>query len=624
MGSTPQSCPRATGFARRAKPVATTTTVPTPDNETPPPEDAQPPELSRSVDDIFERDHQEHADAATLETVLGSLLSLYPDAPVVALQADGVSIPVPESIALINNTVLEARTGMDLVVHADRVKLLTSWDHVLAKGSARCLVRLVDDPDVTVALYGLDLREAHGVVLTLFAPADASTGGSAVRVRRTPKPPPRFATMVKDERSFVVKIDDALSEILGWSAQEMEGHRSIEFIHPDDHALAIDNWMDMLASPGPGRRVRLRHRRRDGSWVWFEVTNHNLLDDAEQARVVAEIVDISEEMAAQEELRAREQLLDRLAEAIPLGLLQVDAAGEVVYTNDRLHEIVGVARAPGAREQLGAVVEADRPALMSALEDVLRDGRHTDVEVELRLPSTRELRFCSIGLRALTHEDGSISGAIVCVADVTDSSRMRDELKRRATFDELTGCHNRPSFMRVLEASIADAQPDSERAVMFVDVDRFKELNDRFGHAAGDELLRIIGGRLRDTVRGEDLVGRIGGDEFLVMCPGVGGPEAAMRLAERLARRLHECVRLADGSVSPQVSIGVAWSGRDGVDADALVALADTAMYESKRQRCGQPKLARAAADLTMHRASPNAPTRARRRSRRGSPHASA
>ena len=100
----------------------------------------------------------------------------------------------------------------------------------------------------------------------------------------------------------------------------MVGHRSIEFIHPDDHALAIDNWMEMLALPGPGRRVRLRHRRKDGSWVWFEVTNHNLLDDPDHGCVVCEIVDISEEMAAHEELRAREQLLDRLAEAIPLGL----------------------------------------------------------------------------------------------------------------------------------------------------------------------------------------------------------------------------------------------------------------------------------------------------------------
>ncbi len=354
------------------------------------------------VDEEFECERGEHADAQTLETVLESLLNLYPDAPVVALKADGIAVPVPASIPLRRNPVLEERTGLDLVVQEDRVRLLTSWDQVLAKGSARCLVHLVHQPEVTVALYGLDLREAHGVVLSLFAPADASAGGAAPTIARAPKRAPRFATMYKDERSFVVSIDEALTQILGWRAEEMEGHRSIEFIHQDDHALAIDNWMDMLASPGPGRRVRLRHRHRNGAWVWFEVTNHNLLDDPERACVIAEIVDISEEMAAQEELRAREQLLDRLAEALPLGLLQVDAAGEVVYTNDRLHEIVGVARVASAAEQLGAVVEADVRALHGALEDVLRDGRHTDVEVELRLPSTHELRFCSISLRALT------------------------------------------------------------------------------------------------------------------------------------------------------------------------------------------------------------------------------
>jgi diguanylate cyclase (GGDEF)-like protein/PAS domain S-box-containing protein len=562
------------------------------------------------VDEAFESEHNEQLDAASLDRVLRSLLGLYPDAPVIALKADGISIAVPDSIPLIGNPVLVARTGLELVVAEDRMKLLASWDQVLAKGSGRCLVHLIDRPEVMVALYGLDLREAHGVVLALFAPADASAGGSAVQVRRMPKPRPRFAAMVKDERSFVVAIDDALTQILGWSAEELVGHRSIEFIHPDDHALAIDNWMDMLTSPGPGRRVRLRHRHRDGSWVWFEITNHNLLEDPEGARVVAEIVDISEEMAAQEELRAREQLLDRLAEAIPLGLFQVDATGAVVYTNDRLHEIVGVPRVASAEEQLGTVLQDDRPALKRALDGVLGHGRHTDVEVQLRLPATRELRFCSISLRALTREDGAINGAIVCVADVTDSSRMRDELKRRATFDELTGCHNRASFMRELEANIAGDGPEMERAVMFVDLDRFKELNDRYGHAAGDELLRIFGQRLRETVRGNDLVGRVGGDEFLVMCPEVGGPAGAMRLAGRLAESLHERIRLSAGAVSMQVSIGVAWSAGAAVEADALVAQADAAMYQSKRQRRGEPKLAVSkVTDLSVRRAALQAST---------------
>ena len=108
------------------------------------------------MDAEFEAERGEHADAQTLDTVLESLLNLYPDAPVVALKADGIAVPVPESIPLRRNPVLEERTGLDLVVQEDRVRLLTSWDQVLAKGSARCLVHLVHQPEVTVALYGLD------------------------------------------------------------------------------------------------------------------------------------------------------------------------------------------------------------------------------------------------------------------------------------------------------------------------------------------------------------------------------------------------------------------------------------------------------------------------------------
>ncbi|MGH2865301.1 MAG: diguanylate cyclase domain-containing protein [Solirubrobacteraceae bacterium] len=577
---------------------------------TPLPPRSRSSESAGPFDEVFDVQRQERLDAQTVATVLESLVGRYPRASVAALKPDGVCVPVPESLALARNRVLEARSGLDLVVHEDRVRLLATWDRVLSTGAARCLVRLAHDAEATVTFYGLDLREVHGVVLVLFAPADTALD-AIVKAPQAPKPPPRFATIYKDERSFIVKIDEAVTQILGWSAEEMQGHRSIEFIHAEDHALAIDNWMEMLASPGPGRRVRLRHRRRDGSWVWFEVTNHNLLDDADHNMVVSEVVDISDEMAAHEELRAREQLLDRLAEAIPLGLFQVGAAGEIVYTNDRFHEIVGVKRVARWEEQLTNVIEPDLSRLKSALADVLRDGRHADVEVQLRLPVTRETRFCNISLRALSDEGGSVSGAIACVADVTDGARMRDELKRRATFDELTGCHNRASIMRALEFNISAAH-GAERAVMFVDLDRFKELNDRHGHAAGDELLRAVGERLRQTVRSEDVVGRIGGDEFLIVCPQVGGPDAAMILAQRLCGALHQPVALSAGDVLPQVSVGVAWSNCDRLDADALVAQADSAMYRSKHRRSGTPELAGAQPRASVRRSSPRTGARGR------------
>jgi diguanylate cyclase (GGDEF)-like protein/PAS domain S-box-containing protein len=539
------------------------------------------------ADDLLDQRHEGRLNAKLLESALVSLLARYPDAPVLATGQDGAAVPMPVSVPLNRNPVLQAHTGMDLIVPGDRVRLLSTWDKVLAGGAARCLLRPAADPDTTVTYFGFDLREDHGVLVAVVVPTD---GDARAMIQRAPGRPPlssRFARVSKDDAGVILTIDEAVTQIVGWSGEEIEGHRSIEFFHPDDHALAIDNWLEMLASPGVARRVRLRHRRRDGSWVWFEVTNNNLLDDPDYRCVVCEMVDISEEMA-------REQLLGRLAETVPVGLFQVDAKRQIVYTNDRLRCILGVEGATDAAAQLANVVQADRAALEHALDEVLGQGRDADIEVELRLPTGGGLRFCTVSLRALDHGDGTISGAIACVADVTDSTHMREELKRRATFDELTGCYNRPSVMHALEASVASGQRRADRAVMFVDLDGFKRVNDQGGHAVGDELLRLAADVLRSVVRSDDLVGRIGGDEFLVVCPEIGGAEQAMKLAERIAQALRKEVRLptVGAAVGLKASIGVAWSNGDGIGADTLVAQADRVMYESKHEGAGQPKLA--------------------------------
>ncbi len=283
----------------------------------------------------FDRSLPEHLDGHELEVALTSLVALYPDAPASALTPDGIMIAMPESVPLQRNPVLEARAGTDLLVF-DHL-LISAWERVLAEGAARCEFHPVGRPDVTGMLYMLDLWATHGAVVSIAVYDESDFEGHDEALQETFEVKPRFTTVVKDSRAIIIKIDEAATKILGWSAEEMEGQRSTEFIHPDDHPLAVDNWMQMLAVPGPARRVRLRHRRNDETWVWFEVTNHNLLGDPDDPRVVSEMVDITDEMAAHEELRAREQLLDQLAEAAPVGLLQFDAARNVVYTNDRLN-----------------------------------------------------------------------------------------------------------------------------------------------------------------------------------------------------------------------------------------------------------------------------------------------
>ncbi len=534
------------------------------------------PELDGKV---FEATGEVHANADSLEQTLRSLLAVYPQAAVGAMTSAGIYVPMPESIGLGEHQVLEGRSGLDLIGTADREAVLENWDRALNFGASRCTIHPQGYDEVI--LYALDLRERHGVVFTLLASTDPLAAAEPIESEPVVQRP-RFATIHKNELSFLVHVDEAIQQILGWSAEEMLGHRSLEFVHPDDHALAIDNWMQMLARPGPARRVRQRLQTKDGGWVWFEVTNHNLLADPGHEVVICEMVDITEEMSAHEDLRAREQLLDRLAETVPVGLMQVDSEMQIVYTNDRLHEILGSPRAETASQQLANIEPAGRLLIEEAFAGLLGEGIDAEVEVAVTGRPDGGVGHCQVSLRALTHEGGEISGAIACLVDVSDSIAMREELRRRATHDELTGCLNRAAITRALEENIEDAEPGEQRALLFIDLDGFKEVNDEHGHAAGDELLRAVAGHLRASIRAGDLVGRLGGDEFLVLCPGMDEPTARI-LADRLA------VSAAAGAVAHaaevRASVGISWSRGSEIDPETLLARADRAMYDVKRER---------------------------------------
>jgi len=525
-----------------------------------------------------------------VEATLAGLLDRHPAAAVCAIGADGISVAMPPSVDVAGHHIVGARSPIDLVVPEDRIAVISAWERSRTTGTAEThvSVRLVNEGHRTVGLHILNTQERHGVFLAVIVPTEeeGADGRAAFLLQEVSPVSPRFARVRQSEVGVFLEVDEAITRILGWSEEELVGMLSLEIIHPDDHELAIDNWMGMLASQGPVSRVRLRHHHRDGSWIWMEITNHNMLADPHYGCVVAEMMDISDEMAAHEALRAREQLLERLAEALPVGVVQVDADSRIVYTNNRLHDILGVPRASTVGEQMATVIPEDRFGLADAFEAVLSSRLDSDLEVRLQLSpdnEDKELRRCIFSLRALTSETGEVTGAIVCVADVTESARLRDELHIRATFDDVTRCHNRASTLAALETMLSETETSGRPAVIFVDLDRFKEVNDTFGHAAGDELLGVVARRLLRAVRAEDIVGRIGGDEFLVIRPGITDAQQAMKTANRLAGTFGHPVRLKSGAVSCRASIGVAWSSDPALDAEGLVAMADAAMYEAKR-----------------------------------------
>lgn len=170
--------------------------------------------------------------------------------------------------------------------------------------------------------------------------------------------------------------------------------------------------------------------------------------------------------------------------------------------------------------------------------------------------------------------------------EVTELSRLERELEHRANHDSLTGLANRDYLRVELQSAIDHAtQTEQNLALLYLDLDGFKFVNDRGGHDAGDRLLREVAVRLQQGVRGGDILARVGGDEFVALLPGCRDADAARSIAEALRARISQPFNLSPGMFQLDASIGIACFPTDGNDADTLLTHADSAMYAVKRQR---------------------------------------
>jgi diguanylate cyclase (GGDEF)-like protein/PAS domain S-box-containing protein len=404
--------------------------------------------------------------------------------------------------------------------------------------------------------------------------------------------------LTRDTLGLITYADPAISLVLGWRPEQIIGWGSIDLVHPDDQPAALAAWFEMMNNPGSTRSWRGRYRAADGRWRWVQTINSNHLNDPDHPNVETLMSPINPSyMGVEEELRAREQLLRRLAEALPVGVFQLDRDGRVTFTNDRFEEILGVPAAGHFVEQFAVVLPEDRSALTKALATVTADRPVDNLELRFKVktphPDFASTRVCQISLRALTDLNGSVTGAIGSLSDVTDSVELRRELQLRASTDGLTGCLNRTAVFELIDLALARAGEDRTGvAVIFIDLDRFKEINDGFGHAAGDQVLCMAAQRIRDTLRAGDSVGRIGGDEFLVICPGIPTVELAVPVADRVSEALRYPFVLGQTTFRIGASVGVAWAPPGSSSLDDLIARSDRAMYQSKHAGQGSVTVA--------------------------------
>jgi diguanylate cyclase (GGDEF)-like protein/PAS domain S-box-containing protein len=303
--------------------------------------------------------------------------------------------------------------------------------------------------------------------------------------------------------------------------------------------------------------------------------------------LIATARDISDRVHTERALRRSQEHIASVFRNASVGLNQSDTRGQYIQVNARFCEIVGRT----AEDLMGlSFEEISHPddAIDSAALDALRE-RGTPIVLEKRYirPDGSHV-WVRNSLSPARDEDGNFAGIVTVVEDIAERKEAEDRLRHMAYHDALTGLANRRHLNEQLTQALArTAQPCSSFAVLALDLDRFKAINDTLGHDAGDLLLAEVANRLKAAVRATDTVARIGGDEIVIVQSDVTQPEAARELARRLIDRIAEPFDIGGRTVKVGVSVGIATYPADGTTSIVLLQHADVALYRAKKDGRG-------------------------------------
>lgn len=324
--------------------------------------------------------------------------------------------------------------------------------------------------------------------------------------------------------------------------------------------------------------------RTDGQLVWVAAQAKVYRDaDGKPERLVAVLQDVSDRKRVEGELLAQRERLRMVQEVAGLHSVDWDVETDTLSWNADPAPLLGDPPAGGPYPPFADMVHPDDRSLYLARRAAALAGEGPASQ-EFRIVRTDgATRWLSVRQR-LGAGAGAKGRALLAVQDISE----REQLTYLAQHDSLTGLPNRHLFRDRLRQATARAKREQRRvAVMFLDLDRFKQVNDSLGHAAGDVLLRLVGERWGACLRKTDTVARVGGDEFAVIVEGFHAREQVTIVAEKLVAALGGTFDLDGAHASVGVSIGIALHPEDGEAEEALLQRADTAMYQAKRNHGG-------------------------------------
>ncbi len=379
--------------------------------------------------------------------------------------------------------------------------------------------------------------------------------------------------------------NEALGDVLGYDTDELLG---MHYRHYVDHRNAkklFVSYVKVYRTGQPLSELSWEVIRKDGTRRFLESSITLIRNAAGIAVGFRGLVrDITRRKQTEEALRESENKFRMLVENTSEGLLQVDSDDRTQFINDRLCEMVGYSADELINKNWTQILLDDKGRdLIGQANERRRKGISDRYEIKLRKKSG-ELFWVIIGGAPMVDAEGVIIGSLGVFSDISERKRAEAQLLHDAFHDGLTGLANRALFMDHLRMTIerGKSRHSNPYAVLFLDFDRFKVINDSLGHAEGDNLLKHIGRRLESATRTGDLVARLGGDEFVILLSEMPEEGNAVQVAERIHNNLKSPFDLNGSEVFVSASIGIALSTAGHKRPEDMVRDADIAMYRAK------------------------------------------
>ena len=514
------------------------------------------------------------------------------------LSADGELALVNPAFCRMLDLDAASLTGRSLValVHADDAQLAILRVRDLLSGRAtavherlRFVGRAGDVVHSDVSMSVLD--DEDGAPLGYLVQAvDVSTEVANFEVlQRTAH---QFRLMAENASDVVYQTDlsgvirwvsPSVTHVLGWEPSSLVGTHAASLVSPDDLPL-VPSRANGFYLGEPATSVIVRFRTLRGEYRDMSVSARPIeAEDGLPGGAVIGLRDVTDEQAARRTLARSEERFRLAMASAPHGMAIADATGAFVQVNPALCELLGVPRAEILGRTIADFLGPDDLHVLRAIDDALVERREDSVSVEHHLLTQHREVWVVHAVSVTRDERGAPLFHVHQFVDQTEARRLRADLEYRASRDGLTGVSNRSELMRRLGRQLATSNAASAGVgVLFVDIDNLKPINDTHGHKAGDDVITGVADRLLRSVRRDDLVARIGGDEFVVVLDGMHSSEEVRRIAEKCREHVAEPVDSDGVQVPVTVSIGAVLALTTETPEHVLIR-ADQALYRAKQ-----------------------------------------